>query len=250
MKTRPSFIGNADWNALLSKYSEEELDSIYEKILNDYPVQYLIGDVDFLNTKINVDENVLIPRYETELLVSKLIDYIKKFNLEDTNILDLCTGSGCISISLKKYLPNSSVYGVDISKNALNVAKSNASLNYENVDFLEKDVLNDYDYNKKFSVLVSNPPYLKLDEEVSKNTKYEPSIALYPGDDDIIFYKKILDNASKILEKKNIIAFEIGMMQGEEILEYAKNKFKDAYIEIQKDFNDRDRFIFIFNNCE
>lgn len=250
MKTRPSFIGNADWNALLEKYNEDELDNIYEKLLNDYPIQYLIGDVDFLNTKIIVNENVLIPRYETELLVSKLIDYIKKFNLDSSNILDLCTGSGCISISLKKNLSNSNVTGVDISIDAINVAKNNASLNQVDVEFMGKDVLSDYNYNKKFSVIVSNPPYVKLDEEVSNNTKYEPKMALYPGEDDTLFYKKILDNSKNILEKKSIIAFEIGMSQAEDIIKYAKNIYRDARIEVQKDYNNRDRFIFIFNNCE
>lgn len=248
---RPSFISEIDYKELQNKYKNlSKLKKVVNKISNDYPIQYAIGNVPFINTTIFVNKNVLIPRFETELLVSKLINYIKKCNLEDSNILDLCTGSGCIATCLKKNLSNSKVYGVDKSFKALHMAKKNAKYNGVNVGFMRKDALNNYKYNTKFSVLVSNPPYVKLNEYVSPNTKYEPSMALYPGSDDIIFYKKILDNSKKILTDKSIIAFEIGSTQADSIVSYAKSIYKDSEIVIEKDYNDFDRYIFIFNKCE
>lgn len=251
MITRPSFISISDWNELTKKYtSDEELSNIINKLENNYPIQYAIGNVEFLDTKILVDERVLIPRFETELLVSKLIKYIYDYNLNNSNMLDLCCGSGCIGINLKHNFDNAYVTCVDKSNDALNLARENAKLNECNIDFLNKDVLNEYNYNEKYSIIVSNPPYVRLDEYVSENTKYEPSMALYPGEDDILFYKRILDYSKDIITNKNIIAFEIGSTQAERIVQYAKNMYPNARIEVQKDYNDFDRYIFIFNNCE
>ena len=127
------------------------------------------------------------------------------------------------------------------------MASKNARLNKTNVKFARKNVLKSIHFPHKFSVLVSNPPYVKLNEEVSSNTRYEPKIALYPGEDDVIFYKKILDNSKTLLYKKNIIAFEIGSTQATRICSYAKKIYPNSKIEVQKDYNGYDRFIFIFN---
>lgn len=249
--TRPSFINELDWKLLVKKYkTEHKLSKVINKIKNDYPVQYLIGDVDFLHNKILVNKNVLIPRFETELLATKLIDYIKKYDLTRLNLLDLCTGSGCISIGLKSKLHDLNITAVDISFKALLLAKKNAKLNNTPINFIKKDVIKEMSFNNKFSVLVSNPPYVKKDEKVSSNTKYEPSIALYPGEDDLLFYKRILDISHDILYKKNIIAFEIGDTQAQDICVYAARIYPDATILVEKDYAERNRFIFIFNNCE
>lgn len=248
MRTRPSFIQEIDYKLLLKKYGNgKKLDKIIKKIENDYPVQYAIGNVEFLNNEILVNKWVLIPRFETELFVHKLTEYIKKENLQTERILDLCTGSGCIAISLKKEFSGSYVVGVDKSIMALNVARRNAKHNKVSIKLKKKDILKNTKYPYKFSVLVSNPPYVKLEEEVSKNTKYEPKKALYPGEDDIIFYKKILDYSKQILYKKNIIAFEIGCTQATKICSYAKKIFPEARIIVEKDYNNYDRFVFIFN---
>lgn len=248
MRTRPSFIQEVDYKLLIEKYGTgKKLDRIIKKIENDYPIQYAIGYVDFLNCKILVNKWVLVPRFETELFVHKLIEYIKKEELSKDTILDLCTGSGCIAVSLKKELPDSLVIGIDKSIMALKMASKNARLNKTNVKFARKNVLKSIHFPHKFSVLVSNPPYVKLNEEVSSNTRYEPKMALYPGEDDIIFYKKILDNSKTLLYKKNIIAFEIGSTQATRICSYAKKIYPNSKIEVQKDYNGYDRFIFIFN---
>jgi len=226
--TKPSFISEVDWKCLCEKYkSQRVLEKTVKRIENNYPIQYAIGNVEFYNSKIIVNKNVLIPRFETELLVEKLIKYIKN-----------------------KELKNAKIVGIDKSYSALSVALKNAKLNKVDIDFNRMDVLKNFNIKKKFSVLVSNPPYVRVDEEVSINTKYEPQMALFPGEDDIIFYKKILDNAKNILYEKNIIAFEIGSIQAERICKYASKIYKDAKIIVEQDYNGFDRFIFIFNNCE
>lgn len=247
---KPSFISIPDFECLEKKYSGKKLEKEIKKIKNGYPVQYSIGYVDFLDTKILVDKRVLIPRFETELLVYKLRDYIKKYNLEKSNIVDFCSGSGCIGISLKKTFVESNVFCVEKSVGAIINARNNSKINNTKIIFFKKDVLKKLSFKNKFSVLISNPPYVRLDEYVTPNTKYEPYIALYPGSDDILFYKKILDNAKDVLYPKNIIAFEIGSTQAERVCEYAKKIFPNANISVEKDYNNFDRFIFIFNNCE
>lgn len=247
---RPNFIEPLDFELLLKKYSEEELENVVEKIKNDYPVQYLIGDVVFLDTKILVDERVLIPRFETELLVYNLKKYIEQKKMETGNFLDVCTGSGCIGIALKKQFPKANVVGIDKSRDALVVAKENSTLNGVDVSFLEEDIFTNFSVPFKVDVLVSNPPYVKLGEEVSANTKYEPSMALYPGEDDTIFYKRIIDESIKFMNDDFIIAFEIGSTQGEEIEKYAKNIYKNASVLIEKDYNGYDRFVYIFSKSE
>lgn len=213
-------------------------------------MQYAIGDVDFLHSKILVDERVLVPRFETELLLVKLIGYIRKYNFDACDILDICTGSGCIAISLKKEFESSRVSAFEKSTVALEVAKMNANINGVDIEFVECDILKEKIFDKKYSIVVSNPPYVKLDEIVSSNTKFEPAMALYPGEDDILFYKRILDESKGNLLDKFIIAFEIGSSQATKIVEYAKNLYENANIVVEKDYNNYDRFVFIFNNCE
>ena len=251
MVTRPSFIIDADWKLLKEKYKgDKKLERIIKKIENNYPIQYLIGYVDFYKNKIFVNKNVLIPRFETELLVDKLIKYIAKYEFKNPDILDLCTGSGCIAISLKNGVEGARVFAIDKSFKALRIAKKNARKNRVRIGFKRQDILKNINVNNNFSIIVSNPPYVKLDEEVSLNTRFEPNMALYPGKDDLVFYKKILDKSSDILYNKNIIAFEIGSTQAKEICKYASKLYPKAKIEVEQDYNGYDRFIFIFNNCE
>ena len=243
--TRPSFLDIATFDILKNKYQNEiELEKVIKKIEEGYPVQYIIGNVPFLNTTIKCDERALIPRSETEILVDKIIKLIDNDKL---NIIDLCTGSGCISVALKKKFPDASITAVDISEDALELAKENAALNNVNINFIEKDVLKDYNYDKKFDILISNPPYVKENEYVSENTKYEPNIALYPGSDSTIFYKRILDYSNIILNKQNIIAFEINTADSKELLNYSKEKYPNGKVYIEKDYAGFDRYLFIIN---
>ena len=223
----------------------KSLEDAINELNQGVPIQYIIGNVDFYNSIINVNKDVLIPRFETELLVDKLIKYIKnKFN-NNINILDMCTGSGCIAISLKKEL-DCNIDAVDISKEALKVAKENALLNEVEINLLESDLFTKVD--KKYSVIVSNPPYISKNEDIMDLVKNnEPSIALYALDNGLYFYKEIIKNITKYLEKNFIIAFEIGMNQANDIINIINDYLSNVEILIEKDYNDRDRYIFIFS---
>ncbi len=214
------------------------------KLLNEgIPVQYIVGSVEFYNSIIKVDNRVLIPRFETELLVEKLIKYIRLNFNNKINILDMCTGSGCIAISLKKEI-DCNMDAVDISNDALNVAKDNMVSNNVNINFILSDLF--ANVKNKYDVIVSNPPYISYDEEIDEIVKNnEPIISLFASDNGLYFYEEILKNIKSYLNDKYIIAFEIGMNQGNDIKNIIDKYFNDVTISIEKDYNDRDRFIFI-----
>lgn len=242
--TKLEDIDIPSFSLLKEKYKGKEFDRIKELIEEeDYPVQYLIGDVPFFGATIKVDERALIPRPETEILVSKLNDLIRGKQLK---MLDLCTGSGAIIVSLVKNNPNIIGTGVDISKEALSLARENAKLNNVNITLINQDILKGIDLSEKYDVIVSNPPYVKIGEETSSNTKYEPQIALYEPEE-LIFYKKIISTSKKILNEKNIIAFEIGKDTENKIISYAKEYYPNAKIYADKDYNGINRFVFIIN---
>lgn len=236
-----------DYSILQYRYDEKELKRVLKMIDDDYPVQYAIGDVDFLGYKIKVDERVLIPRFETELLVDKLLKYIVAFGIEHSRIVDVCTGSGCIAVALKKRISSATVVGIDKSPDALDIARENATCLNADILFVERDVLVDMNLECKFDVLVSNPPYVKEDEPVAANTKYEPAMALYPGEDDIIFYRRILEQAQDFMSDRFIIAFEIGSTQGERVCKLVRQFFPNASVSLEQDYAGLDRFIFIFS---
>ena len=223
----------------------KNIDKDYQKLLEGYPIQYLIGYVNFYGYKINVNENVLIPRYETEYLVEKTIKYFKKLFNKKVNILDLGTGSGAISIALGKKL-DSNVTAVDISDGALELAKNNAEENNLDIKFIKSDMLSEV--TGKYDIVISNPPYIDTDEKIMESVKkYEPNIALFASDSGLYFYKKIISNIKPFLNEKFIIAFEIGWWQGNLIKNIATEYFKDSKIIIEKDLTDRDRYVFIIN---
>lgn len=230
----------------LKKYLKDKtLDEGIELLNKGIPVQYIVGNVDFYGYNFKVNENVLIPRFETEELVEKTIKYINKYLEKKVDILDLGTGSGCIAITLKKEL-DCNVDAVDISPKALEIAKLNAKNNNVDITFYEGDMLSPI--NKKYDVIISNPPYIAYNEEIMEIVKNnEPHTALYAEDNGLKYYKDIISNANKYLKEKSIIAFEIGEKQGKLILEYAKKYFKDSIITVEKDMQNRDRFVFIIN---
>ena len=233
--------------AYLRKYLEKDkLEGGIALLKKGIPVQYIVGNVDFYGNIIRVDKNVLIPRFETELLVDKTIKRINKyFNNKLIRILELGTGSGCIAISLKKEI-NSIIDAIDISKEALSVAIDNAKINNVDINFMLADMTTYKD--KKYDVIISNPPYIKEDELIMDMVKdNEPNIALYADDNGLYYYKKIIDNINYLTNDKYLICFEIGYTQGKYIKEYAKDNLSDITVSIEKDYNDRDRFIFITN---
>ena len=235
---KPDYISYKDWEILNNKYSSKELEEYFNK---DYPYQYLIGDVDFCNNKILVDERVLIPRFETEIMVNEVIKYIRVLNKNDLRIVDVCTGSGCIAISLKKEFKDSTVCAIDISSDAIDLARENAKLNDVEVKFFNHDVLKE-NIDITYDIVVSNPPYVKYTEEVGKSTKYEPQIALFADDEGLIFYDNILKKF-----KSKYYAFEIGNTQKEQVINIVKKYYPQAKVECKKDYSGFDRFIYVIN---
>lgn len=230
----------------LKKYYKGNLKDALKRLENGEPVQYIVGNVDFYGYIIDVNKNVLIPRRETEELVEEVIKRSKVFN--NPVIIDVGTGSGAIAISLSKEF-NCHIYASDISKNALKVAKENSIKNNSNITFLEGDMLEPYIKNNiKVDIIVSNPPYIKEDEEIEKIVKdNEPHLALYAKNNGLEFYESILKDAKKILNKKYLIAFEIGITHGEAIKKLANKYLPNAKVEIKKDLSDKNRFIFVYN---
>lgn len=231
----------------LKKYihPEDNLEEAIERLKKGEPVQYIIGDVDFYGNIIKVNKNVLIPRRETEELVEKTLERIKQiFPKENINILDIGTGSGCIPITIKKFLPNNNVSAVDISQDALEVAVDNSKANNTNINFIHSNLFENV--SGKYHCIISNPPYIREDEEIMDIVKNnEPHLALYAPNKGLYFYEEILKQASNYLEKKYIIAFEIGETQGQEILDIAKKYFPTSNIVLEQDLQHLDRFIFI-----
>ena len=231
----------------LKKYlhPEDNLETAIERLKNGEPVQYIVGDVNFYGNIIKVNKNVLIPRRETEELVEKTSEIIKKlFPNSNFKILDIGTGSGCIPITLKKIFPNSNITAIDISQEALEVAITNAKENNTNIKFIKSDIFENV--SDKYNCIISNPPYIRENEEIMDIVKNnEPPIALYAPNNGLYFYEEILKQASNYLEKKYIIAFEIGEEQGQDIINIAKNYFPESNISLKKDLQHLDRFIFI-----
>ena len=228
----------------LKKYLPEDKYEEGIKLLEEgVPVQYIVGNVDFYGNIINVNKNVLIPRFETELLVEKTIKLIRKYFDRKIDILDIGTGSGCIAISLFKEV-DSNIDGIDISNEALDVAKENNILNNTNVNFYQSDVFSNV--SGKYDVIISNPPYISYDEEIMDIVhNNEPHSALYADDNGLYFYDKILRECGNYLNSKFIIAFEIGYTQGDSIKNMAYKYLDNTLVIIEKDYSNRDRFVFV-----
>ncbi len=233
----------------LKKYlhPEDNLEEAIKRLEKGEPVQYIVGDVDFYGNIINVNKNVLIPRRETEELVEKTSERIKKlFPNKDISILDIGTGSGCIPITMKKLFPKSNITAIDISQEALKVAEYNAISNNVEINFIHSNIFENA--SGKYHIIISNPPYIKENEEIMDIVKNnEPHLALYAPNDGLYFYEEIIKQASKFLEEKFIIAFEIGETQGQDIINIAGKYFPTSKIELEKDLQHLDRFIFISN---
>ncbi|MBQ6840886.1 MAG: peptide chain release factor N(5)-glutamine methyltransferase [Bacilli bacterium] len=232
---------------LIKKYvPQEQLEEALEKLHSGYPVQYIIGNVEFYGNIINVNEDVLIPRFETEYLVDDLLKYIKEYGFNKPSIIDVGTGSGCIAIALKKSV-DCDVSALDISSKAINVAKENAKINDVNINFINEDIVT-CEFNQKYDVLVSNPPYVAKDIVVDEKTKYEPQNAIFADDNGLFFYKVILEKTLSCLNTKNIIAFEIGHDQAETIKDLCKEYYPNAKIIAKNDLNDFNRYIYVIND--
>lgn len=217
--------------------------SLLEK---DYPVQYIIGYVDFYGLKINVNEFTLIPRYETEYLIELTLKEIKKMNLDNPKILDLCTGSGAIGLTLKSLLPSSEVTLSDISKDALMVANKNKNELNLDVNIIESDLFKNIP--GKFDVIISNPPYVMTNEILPKDVLYEPHLALFSGPKGIDHIEEIFKNIKSHLNNKYLIALEINEKSEPNITNLIKTYFeKNINYKFMKDLAGKTRYLFITN---
>ena len=240
------------YDYLDKEVSEDIKDKYFEKIellKEDKPVQYVIGNVNFYGLTFKVNDNVLIPRFETEELVENTIRLIKEKFPEKKNlkIIDLGCGSGAIGLTLKHFLPDTDVTLLDISEKALEVAKENASNLGLDVNFVLGDMLEEV--NDKFDVIISNPPYIETNEEIDKIVlDNEPALALFGGDDGLDLYRKILSNCKKNLNDEFIIAFEIGYLQQDRIIELVHQNLQNITAYGKKDLSGRDRMVFIYSN--
>ncbi len=239
-----------EFNSKFFEKLDEEIIDTYFKLISthineDTPLSHLVGFEIFYDRKFSVTKDVLSPRMETEELVYEVIKYIKNNKLNNLKILDLCTGSGAIAITLKKELEqlnvNTEIVASDISFEALNIAKKNAENNLANINFIKSDIFDNI--NCKFDLIISNPPYISKDEknDIQKNVlNYDPHIALFAEENGLYFYRNIIENAKKYLQNDNsLIFFEIGYKQGNDIKKISiKNNFN---IEIKKDINGKDR---------
>jgi release factor glutamine methyltransferase len=222
---------------LVSPKFVEEIWKITNERCSGRPLWYCIGDTEFYGYKLKVDERVLIPRPETELLVEKALGVID----ENKNVLDLCTGSGAIAITVKKKT-NASVCAVDVSNDALELAKENATLNQTEIEFVLSDMFSGLE-GRKFDVIISNPPYIKREEinVLQREVKdFEPVLALDGGEDGYDFYRIIATEAKKYLNDGGSLFLECGIGQAEEISSMLKDFSK---VEIIKDYENIDRII-------
>ena len=215
-----------------------------KKLCQGIPIQHITNRQEFMKMTFYVDENVLIPRQDTEILVEEVIKIAKKINAK--KILDLCTGSGAIAISLAKYIDKSNITAVDISSKALNVAKLNAKNNEveDRITFVESDLFENLK-KEKYDIIVSNPPYIKKEvlKKLDKEVQKEPKLALNGGYDGLDFYKKIIKNADEYLKFNGYLCFEIGYDQKEDVENLLKEQEKYANITCKKDLCDNDRVV-------
>ena len=231
----------------LSKENEEKYFFLIEKhIKEDVPLSHLVGFEYFYDRKFKVTKDVLSPRMETEELIYKVVEYVKATKKSNLKILDLCTGSGIIAITLKKELDQFSIDVVasDISQEAIKVAKENVQFHDATIKFIQSDIFDSID--DKFDVIVSNPPYIDRKDKVTMQDnvlKYDPHLALFAEEEGMYFYRKIIEQANNYLNDNGVIFFEIGYDQKEKIIKLADMNGYSA--EVYKDINGRDRMAFL-----
>lgn len=234
---RVSFL--LDKNKTVPKEKEEEYVILIEKRASHIPLQHLTGEQEFMGYSFYVNEHVLIPRQDTEILVEEVISYV-----DGKKVLDMCTGSGCILISLSKEAELQKGIGADISKEAIKIAKKNAQRNKSNVTFICSNLFESI--HEKFDIIVSNPPYIesKVIEQLMPEVRlHEPKIALDGAEDGLYFYRKIIKKAKFYLESEGRLFFEIGYNQGKEVsLLMEEEGYQD--IHIKKDLAGLDRVVY------
>ena len=226
----------------------DKYESGVKRLIEGEPLNYVLGYSYFYGYRLKVDEAVLIPRFETEELVGRVLSgYDEYFKDQKIDLADVGTGSGAIAIALKKEEDNLNVYASDISKEALEVAILNAQNNQADIRFFEGSMLKPLiENNIKLDILVSNPPYIRNDEVVEHSVRdYEPNVALFGGDDGLKFYRMIFEDAHRVLKERSMMFFEMGYDQKENLTALAREFFPSADINVYKDINNKDRMLVI-----
>lgn len=245
-KSKQYLVINMDEEVEEKNY--QKFNNAIKQIIEGKPIQYITNKQEFMGFEFYVDENVLIPQPDTEILVESVLQICNNIKNKKIKILDLCTGSGAIAISLEKILNQKNIeteiYASDISIEALKIAKKNNQKHSTNVEFIESDLFKNIKENN-FDIIVSNPPYIKkhIINTLSKQVQHEPIIALDGGKDGLDFYKKILEQAKEFIRDKGFLCLEIGYDQKTEILELFKkyNEYRD--IKVLKDLSNNDRCV-------
>ena len=250
------FVLNMDKMQLIINQENEvskENENIYltyiEQVISGKPVQYITNEQEFMNLKFYVDENVLIPQPDTEILVEEAIKTIDEIRPEkNIKVLDLCTGSGAIAIAIKKYAEDAKkqieVYASDISEEAIKIAEKNAKRNDVHINFILSDMFQKMQ-EKDFDIILSNPPYIETQtiSSLSKEVQYEPHMALDGGEDGLEFYRVIAENAHEYLNENGSILLEIGYNQKKKVMQIFEEAKKYSNIRCIKDLSDNDRVI-------
>lgn len=225
----------------LSKQDFEHYNNYITRLINGEPIQYIIGKQEFMGIEFNVNKDVLIPQPDTEILVEETIKIAKEY--KKPKVLDLCTGSGAIAVSIKKYVPEAEVFASDISIKALQIAKINNVDN--NINFIESNLFENI--NNEFDIIVSNPPYIRTEKikSLSQEVQNEPLIALDGGQDGLDFYRDIIKQAHNYLKSNGKLCLEIGDEQKDAITQILKSNFNYTNIKYYKDLQGNDRVIIV-----
>lgn len=232
----------------LNHFESSSIASVLKRRLKGEPLQYILGDAEFMGLRFKVDSRVLIPRPETEILVEKAIELVasRKLQVASVNILEIGTGSGCIAVSLAKFLPGAKITATDISEEALELARNNAVINGVKIDFFRADLFSVDDQRPvAYDLIISNPPYIaqaqiaKLQPEI----QYEPRVALNGGRDGLDFYRRLSMESPRYLKPKGLLVIEIGFGQADEVREIFRESAKLVEKEAARDYNNIERIL-------
>lgn len=248
--SRTSFLASKE--KVISEQQEASLQHILEELKTGKPIQYVLGETEFYGLPFKVNPSVLIPRPETEELVDWILIEIRNSDLLNDingNILDIGTGSGCIPIAIKKFLPEFNISALDVSKGAIETAKINAELNQTEIEFIEDDILNPsqlFLLNKQYTIIISNPPYVRESEKAAMHNNvlgHEPHLALFVADDNaLIFYSRIADFAKTNLVKGGMLFLEINENLAPKTIDLLEGKGL-LNIELRQDIRGKNRMI-------
>ncbi len=242
-----------DKDKFLDKPQSSFVSAALKRRMRGEPMQYILGKTEFMGLEFKLTPDVLIPRPETEIMVEKAIEIARSSELIAYSILDIGTGSGCIAVSLAKFIKDAKVTAVDISKAALGIAKQNALLNNVRVDFLESDLFSNQELRAaclsgrqaSYELIISNPPYVPTAEieELQAELKYEPRIALNGGKDGLDFHRRLAKEAHMYLKDGGFLIIEMGYNQKEDIKNIFQKSGNFEIIELIKDYNNIDRAV-------